>query len=147
MAIGNKIVNLRKKYNLTQEKLAEKVGVSRQTLSSWESDITSPDLSQAIILAKTLKISLDELADNNIEIKCKENSQLNIFNRLINKTCYLTMRDDFFDLFINYQTPVKVLDVNEDFIKIEYLKNKKKAIKLIDIDLVMAIRLIESEEN
>ena len=47
MAIGKKIVSLRKKYNFTQEKLAERIGVSRQTLSSWESDITSPDLQQA----------------------------------------------------------------------------------------------------
>lgn len=147
MAIGNKIVSLRKKYNFTQEKLAEKVGVSRQTLSSWESDITSPDIVQAGILAKILKISLDELVDNNLEIECKEHSAINIFHNLINKNCYLTFSDDFFDFFINCSTLVKVLDANGNFIKLEYLKNKKKAIKLIDMDLIIAIRVVENEEK
>ena len=36
MNLGNKIVNLRKKNNLSQEELAEKVGVTRQTISKWE---------------------------------------------------------------------------------------------------------------
>ena len=67
MAIGNKIVSLRKKYSYTQEKLANKVGVSRQTLSNWESDLTSPDLTQAKILSELFKISLDELCDNDIK--------------------------------------------------------------------------------
>lgn len=143
MQVGNKIVALRKKYNYTQEKLAEKVGVSRQTLSNWESNITSPDLNQAIILSRVLKISLDELVDNELEIECKNNNQL--FTNLINKTCYLSFVDDYFNLFINYSTLVKVLSVSTDFIKVEYLKNKKKAIKLIDIDLVIAIKVIEEE--
>lgn len=73
MSIGEKIISLRKKYNLTQEKLAEKIGISRQTLSNWESNITSPDLSQAKLLSKHLKISLDELANNNLYIACNDN--------------------------------------------------------------------------
>lgn len=44
MTIGEKIVELRKKNNYTQEKLADNLKVSRQTISNWESDITSPDL-------------------------------------------------------------------------------------------------------
>ena len=51
MEIGNKIVELRKQGNLTQEQLAEKVGVSRQTISKWELGETSPDIKQAKILA------------------------------------------------------------------------------------------------
>jgi transcriptional regulator with XRE-family HTH domain len=147
MAIGNKIVTLRKKYNFTQEVLAEKVGVSRQTLSSWESDITSPDFNQASVLAKVLKISLDELADNNLEIDCKDNSKNQIYNNLIGKTCFLTLSDELLDLDINFTTPVKVLNVNDDFIKIENLKNKKKTTKLIDIDLIISIKVIEGDDK
>lgn len=44
MEIGNKILILRKQNNLSQEELAEKVGVSRQTISKWELGETSPDL-------------------------------------------------------------------------------------------------------
>lgn len=145
MSIGEKIVELRKKYNLTQEKLAEKVGVSRQTLSNWESNITSPDLNQAILLSKNLKVSLDELANQDLDIVCNNNLKDDVFQRLLGKTCYLNIREDFFDLYLNYNTPVKVIDVNSDFIKIEYQKKKEKCIKLIDIDLIIAIRVVEED--
>lgn len=144
--IGKKIIELRKKYNLTQERLAEKVGVSRQTLSSWESDITSPTLAQANILAKVFKISLDELSDNNIEIECKDNSKNQIFAHLLEKTCYLTLADDICDLNIN-SIPVKVLSVNDDFIKVEYTKGKKTILKLVDMDLIVAIKVMEGEKK
>ena len=47
MEIGNKISELRKKNNLSQEALAEKIGVTRQTISKWELGETSPDIKQA----------------------------------------------------------------------------------------------------
>ena len=64
MEIGNKILELRKKNMLSQEELAEKVGVARQTISKWELGETSPDLKQAKELAKVFKVSLDELVNN-----------------------------------------------------------------------------------
>ena len=47
MKIGNKIAELRKRDSLSQEELAEKLGVARQTISKWEIGETSPDLKQA----------------------------------------------------------------------------------------------------
>ena len=44
MNLGNKIMTLRKKNNMSQEELAEKVGVTRQTISKWELEETSPDI-------------------------------------------------------------------------------------------------------
>lgn len=66
MDLGNKIVNLRKKNNLSQEELAEKVGVTRQTISKWELEETTPDIKQAKLLSKIFKVSLDELTDNDV---------------------------------------------------------------------------------
>lgn len=67
MEIGNKIMELRKKSGLSQEELAEKVGVARQTISKWELGETSPDLKQSKELSKIFKVSLDELTDNDIK--------------------------------------------------------------------------------
>lgn len=67
MNLGNKILELRKKHNITQEELAEKVGVTRQTISKWELNETSPDINQAKSLSKIFKISLDELVNNDIK--------------------------------------------------------------------------------
>lgn len=66
MNLGNKIAKLRKKNNLSQEELAEKVGVTRQTISKWELEETTPDIKQAKELSKIFSVSLDELTDNDI---------------------------------------------------------------------------------
>lgn len=66
MNLGNKIVSLRKKKNITQEELAEKIGVTRQTISKWELAETTPDINQAKMLSKVFGVSLDELTDNDI---------------------------------------------------------------------------------
>lgn len=67
MSLGNKILALRKTMGLSQEQLAEQLSVTRQTISKWELDETTPDLKQAKQLSKTFKISLDELTDNDIK--------------------------------------------------------------------------------
>ena len=145
MSIGEKIIELRKKYNLTQEKLAEKIEVSRQTVSNWESNSTSPDLLQASKLTKIFKISLDELVDNNLDIACKNNLTDNVFSNLIGKTCHLNVSETLYDFYLNHDKPVKILEVNNDFIKIEYNYQKEKHTKLIDIDLIISIKVVEGE--
>ena len=67
MEIGKKIMELRKKNGLSQEELAEKVGVARQTISKWELGETSPDLKQSKELSKIFNVSLDELTNNDIK--------------------------------------------------------------------------------
>lgn len=67
MSIGEKIADLRKRDKMSQEELAEKVGVARQTISKWELDETSPDIKQAQELSKIFHISLDELVGNEIQ--------------------------------------------------------------------------------
>ena len=108
MAIGEKIIELRKKYNLTQEKLAEKIEVSRQTVSNWESNSTSPDLLQASKLTKIFKISLDELVDNNLDIACKNNLTDNVFSNLIGKTCHLNVSETLYDFYLNHDKPCNI---------------------------------------
>ena len=71
MKIGEKISELRKKNNLTQEELAEKLSVTRQTISKWELGETSPSLDDAATLASIFQVSLDTLVgkDNVLEEK------------------------------------------------------------------------------
>ena len=67
MEIGKNIMNLRKKNGLSQEDLAGKIGVARQTISKWELGETSPDLKQSKELSKIFNVSLDELTGNDIK--------------------------------------------------------------------------------
>ena len=65
--IGNRILELRKLKNLSQEQLAEKMDVTRQTISKWELGETAPDLEQSKKLSKIFEISLDDLTNNEIK--------------------------------------------------------------------------------
>lgn len=60
-SIGEKLYNHRKNAGFSQEELAEKIGVSRQAVSKWERDESSPDTNNLIALAKLYNISLDDL--------------------------------------------------------------------------------------
>ncbi len=61
--ICQNIQAFRKQMNLTQEALAEKIGVARQTIVKWESGESSPDLETAGKLAKVLEVSVDDLVN------------------------------------------------------------------------------------
>ena len=60
---GNKLFNLRKQKNMSQEKLAEIVGVTRQTIYLWESNQTLPDIEKVMKICDALEIDLNELVD------------------------------------------------------------------------------------
>lgn len=79
--LGEKIISERKKCKLSQEDLAEKLGITRQTISNWELNETSPDLKQASKLCDIFNISLDELTGKENAIltkldKTENNSKL-----------------------------------------------------------------------
>ena len=59
--IGQRIKKLRKKNDLTQEQLADYLGVTYKAVSKWECGLTLPDLSLIVPLARILQISADEL--------------------------------------------------------------------------------------
>ena len=80
MTLGNKLSKLRKENNYTQEQLASILGVSRQAISKWESDITYPETDKLIRISELFDCSLDYLlksevkSDNNNTQEIQENS-------------------------------------------------------------------------
>lgn len=69
MRLGNNLFNARKKSGLSQEEVAQKLGVSRQTISKWELDETLPDIYQSKKLANLYDLSLDELIEFDVDVK------------------------------------------------------------------------------
>ena len=61
MKLGEELANLRTSYDMTQEELAEKIGVSRQAVTKWEASESVPELPKLIQLADFFGISLDKL--------------------------------------------------------------------------------------
>lgn len=66
--VANRLQQLRKKNNLSQEELAEKIGISRQAVSKWERAEASPDTDNLILLSRLYGVSLDELLKTDSEI-------------------------------------------------------------------------------
>lgn len=61
MKIGDKLKEARLRKNMTQEEVAEKIFVSRQSISNWENNKTYPDIGNVIALSDLYEISLDKL--------------------------------------------------------------------------------------
>ncbi|MCK5758158.1 MAG: helix-turn-helix transcriptional regulator [Clostridiales bacterium] len=75
--IANKLVTLRKQLGLSQEGLAEKIGVSRQAVSKWERSESSPDTENLIALSRIYGISIDEMLNYDINTNVTEKASTN----------------------------------------------------------------------
>lgn len=95
MRFCDKLPKLRKNNNLSQEQLAEKVGVSRQAVSKWESGTSYPDMDKLLQICKILNCTLDDLLDdgsispNQIQSKKEDSNNylqdfLNYITKLLN---------------------------------------------------------------
>jgi transcriptional regulator with XRE-family HTH domain len=67
MELGKKIKQLRLKTGLTQEQLAEKLGIGAQSVSKWENAVAMPDISALPLLAEIFGVSIDDLFDLTVE--------------------------------------------------------------------------------
>ena len=72
---ANRLMQYRKKAGLSQEELADKLGVSRQAVSKWECAESSPDTDNLIALSKIYGVSLDELINNEPQDKKEEKKE------------------------------------------------------------------------
>jgi len=75
MTLGEKISNLRSNAGLTQQELAEKVNVSRQSVSKWEMNIALPQIDKVLTLCELFNISTDELLYDKIEVNINSESK------------------------------------------------------------------------
>ena len=129
MTIGNKIENLRKKKKISQEKLAELLGISRQTLSNYENDITSPDLNQAKKICEIFDASLDELIGNDNTVSSKISSTERLVKkqtktiRIILVTLYIIIMTFLIIFTIHYLTK---RDFTKDYQAVFTCTNKKE---------------------
>ena len=87
MELGKQIKNCRQEANLSQEELAERVYVSRQTISNWENDKSYPDVHSLVLLSEIFQISLAKLIKGDIErmreeIKKEEVTKLNRYGMI-----------------------------------------------------------------
>ena len=86
MNTGEKISKIRKMSGMTQEELAEKMNVSRQTISKWEKGSSSPDLESAVAFCELFQISLDDFIKGDQSEKKEEKISLQDMIRINRRT-------------------------------------------------------------
>lgn len=84
MELGKQIKKYRNNINLSQEQLAERVFVSRQTISNWENDKNYPDIKSLLLLSEVFEVSLDDLVKGDLEEMKKQikNEDIREFKKL-----------------------------------------------------------------
>lgn len=80
MELGKRLKEYRTRLGMTQDELAERLYVSRQTVSSWENDKSYPDIHSLLMLSDLFKVSLDTLVKGDIEIMKEKIDQESIRN-------------------------------------------------------------------
>ncbi len=108
MNLGNNLFKARRKAGILQEVVAEKLGVSRQTISKWETSETIPDIYQAKKLAKLYNLSLDELIEFDTDIKEIEEIIKNIDEKVEEKVNWTNAWSKKYPILAAYQSKVNI---------------------------------------
>ena len=151
--LGERLAVLRKKHGYSQQELADKLKVTRQTISNWECGQGAPALDKAAELAKIYGVSLDDLVGDGVEFVVRESRKTNqkILKWLEGKYVRISYSDKFWDMDLyGAKSEVKVLEVTEGWIRVEYsrtkdncLIQKETVIKLIDVNGVDGFEVVE----
>lgn len=107
MSIGMKLKHARLASNLTQEELSEKIGVSRQTISSWENEKSYPDIINIILLSDIYEVTVDSLlkGDEGLLENLKEHSDVATSKKQLIKIISLSLAFlIFYGLFFSFLT-------------------------------------------
>lgn len=142
MSLGNSLFNARKKSGLSQEDVAEKLGVSRQTISKWELNETLPDIWQSKHLSNVYHVTLDELIDFDTDVKEIEQIIENISEKTEQKIDWTSVWGKKYPVLMTYQEKVEVEDY---IIRIrELLDSLKNRYGYNDLDAMLVLKDILS---
>ena len=108
MSLGSSLFQGRKQSGMSQEAVAEKLGVSRQTVSKWETDETLPDIRQAKRLAMLYGLTLDELIDFDLDVQELERVVRNTSEEVQQKVDWNKLWAEQYPVLATYRKEVDV---------------------------------------
>lgn len=135
--MGNSLFQARKKSGLSQEDVAEKLGVSRQTVSKWETDETVPDIRQSKKMAVLYHVSLDELIDFDIDFKEIQDAIAKTSEEVEEKINWTNAWGKKYPILLQYQENVNIpnyahrINVMLDELKHEYNFSEQDAMLVL----------------
>ena len=137
MSLGNSLFQARKKCGLSQEAVAERLGVSRQTVSKWETDERVRDIRQAKKMAVLYHVSLDELIDFDIDLKEIQEAIDRTTEKVEEKINWTNVWGKKYPILLQYQKDVNIsdyasrIDMMLDELKREYNYSEQDAMLVL----------------
>lgn len=110
MSLGSSLYHARKKSGLSQENVAEKLGVSRQTISKWETGETLPDIRQSKGLAMLYHVTLDELVEYDFDERQAQEMIDSVSEKAQAKVDWNKVWSKKYPVLASYQQTVRVGD-------------------------------------
>ncbi len=157
MNIGSKITTARQQCGMTQSELADKMCVTRQTVSRWEAGTAFPDVEKVAHIAKLLGVSCDYLLDDEysagdyVEIReekkalQEENSCITeLLKSLVGKKVHIDFYEDEEDYEISGEV-CRVEGFEGNWMRLQILKAKETKEKLIALSSVLSFGIVEEE--
>ncbi len=144
--LGAKIAEKRKSIGMTQIEFAEKMYVSRQTVSRWESGTAMPDIEKVGAIADILGVSCDyllkdEVVENDV---AQARSVGRLLKNMVGKMVRLTFFDEEADVEL-YNTACRIIDFEGNWMRITADMKKGKIEKLIPVSSILSIEIVKED--
>lgn len=137
MNLGNNLYQARKKKGLSQEDTAEKLGVSRQTISKWETDETLPDIRQVKQLSMLYGLSLDELISFDVEMQEIQDVIDRMSDEVTEKIDWTKAWSKKYPILASYQKEVDISYYAEELCRLLIRMEKEYGYNELDSMLVL----------
>lgn len=138
MSLGYNLFQARKKSGYSQEEVAEKLGVSRQTISKWETDETLPDIRQSKHLSVLYHVSLDELIDYDIEVNTLKEVIQHTKEETVQKVDWTKLWAEKYPILQTYQKEVNI-DIYKGALK-ELIQKLQKDYQYHHLDAFLVLK-------
>lgn len=153
MELGRKIADARREKGMTQEQLAELMGVTRQTVSRWESQSAYPEMEKMVKLAKLLEVSCDYLLNDQVrkdQGSIKSKPEADPVTRLLEnakgKTVRILFYSDAMDFDIHNKKSM-ITEFDGRWVHVFYKNGKKTESKLVPISGISSIKFEKEAET
>lgn len=156
-SLAERLVELRKKQGYSQQEIADRLSVTRQTISNWECGQGAPALDKAAELAAIYQISLDELAGLADKRKAP-GADLHILKKLEGRRCQLEFTEEntmdaVMDGLLD-NANVRILEVGDRWVRIEYERKKEDAmfqketvVREVEHSMIIGASFVEEKES
>lgn len=155
MSMGSKVAQARKQANLTQEQLAERLGVTRQAVSRWESDTAFPETDKIVRMAQILNVSCDYLLRDGETEKAGAAPAgpvtrllRDAAGRRVKLSLYEGENDIFAESGMSGYDWCTILDFDGAWANVEFVKEKKdrRETRLVALSDIRSITFLKDKE-